>query len=39
MQRAVDAFNDAIYAYGGLEGLQNDYSLAREYSDLMAEDY
>lgn len=39
MQRAVDAFNDAIYAHGGLEGLSSDYSLIRENADLMAEDY
>ena len=39
MQRAVDAFNDAIYSYGGLEGLSNDYSMAQEYSKLMAKDY
>ncbi|MGN1342664.1 MAG: hypothetical protein ACI4VL_05510 [Bacilli bacterium] len=39
MERAVEAFNDAIYAYGGLEGLSNDYSLIRENADLMAADY
>ena len=39
MQRAVDAFNDAIYSYGGLEGLSSDYSMAKEYSSLMAQDY
>lgn len=39
MQRAVDAFNDAIYAHNGLEGLSNDYSLIRENAELMAEDY
>ena len=39
MQRAVDAFNDAIYAYGGLEGLSNDYDMIRENADLMAADY
>jgi hypothetical protein len=30
MTRAVEAFNDAIYAHGGLQGLQEDYSLIRE---------
>jgi hypothetical protein len=39
MQRAVDSFNESIYSYGGLEGLQSDYSLIREQSDLMAADY
>lgn len=39
MQRAVDAFNDAIYAYGGLESLSNDYDMIRENADLMAADY
>ena len=39
MQRAVDAFNDAIYAYGGLEGLSTDYDMIRENADLMAADY
>ena len=39
MQRAVDAFNDAIYAHGGLEGLSNDYDMIRENADLMAADY
>lgn len=39
MERAIEAFNDAIYAYGGLEGLSNDYSLIRENADLMAADY
>jgi hypothetical protein len=39
MTRAVEAFNDAIYAHGGLEGLQSDYQLIREQADLMAEDY
>lgn len=39
MTRAVEAFNDAIYAHGGLQGLQDDYSSIREQSQLMAEDY
>lgn len=39
MQRAVDAFNDAIYAHSGLEGLSADYDLIRENADLMAADY
>ena len=39
IERAVEAFNDAIYAYDGLEGLSNDYSLIRENADLMAADY
>jgi hypothetical protein len=30
MTQAVEAFNDAIYAHGGLAGLQEDYSLIRE---------
>ena len=29
MERAVETFNDAIYAYGGLEGLSNDYDRIR----------
>jgi hypothetical protein len=39
MTRAVEAFNDAIYEHGGLSGLSEDYSLMREQSDLMAQDY
>jgi hypothetical protein len=39
MQRAVDAFNNAIYSYSGLEGLSNDYDMIRENADLMAADY
>jgi hypothetical protein len=30
MTRAVEAFNDAIYAHGGLQGLSEDYALIRE---------
>jgi hypothetical protein len=30
MNDAVEAFNDAIYAHGGLQGLSDDYSLIRE---------
>ena len=39
MERAVETFNDALYAYGGLEGLSNDYDRIRENADLMAADY
>jgi hypothetical protein len=39
MQRAVDAFNDAIYSYGGMEGLVDDYNMIRDNADLMAADY
>jgi hypothetical protein len=30
MEDATEAFSNAIYASGGLEGLTNDYSLLRE---------
>ena len=39
MTQAVESFNDAIYSYGGLQGLSDDYAFMREQADLMAEDY
>jgi hypothetical protein len=30
MEDAVEAFNESIYASGGLEGLSADYSMLRE---------
>jgi hypothetical protein len=30
MEDAVEAFNESIYASGGLEGLNADYSMLRE---------
>ena len=39
MQRAIDAFNESLYSYGGMGGLVNDYEMIRENADLMAADY
>ena len=39
VERIVQTFNDAIYAFGGLEGLSEDYSFIRENTELMAQDY
>lgn len=39
VERIVQTFNDAVYAFGGLEGLSEDYSFIRENTELMAQDY
>ena len=39
VERIVQTFSDAVYAFGGLEGLSEDYSFIRENTELMAQDY
>ena len=39
VERVVKTFNDSIYALGGLEGLQEDFSRQQENADIMLDDY
>lgn len=39
VERAVKAFNDAIYEFGGLEGMSDDFSRQKEMDDMYLEDY
>ena len=39
VERIVQTFSEAVYAFGGLEGLSEDYSFIRENTELMAQDY
>lgn len=39
VERAVQAFNDAIYEFGGLEGMSDDFSRQKEMDDMYLEDY
>ena len=39
VERAIEAFNDAIYELGGLEGLSADFGRAKEDDDTYLDDY
>ena len=39
VERAVEAFNDAIYGLGGLEGLSNEFERQQEMADMYLKDY
>ena len=39
VERVVKTFNDSVYALGGLEGLQDDFSRQKENADIMLDDY
>jgi hypothetical protein len=39
VERAVEAFNEAIYGLGGLEGLSNEFSRQKELADMYLDDY
>ena len=39
VERVVETFNNAVYAFGGMEGLSNEFSRQKEMADLMVDDY
>ena len=39
VERVIDTFNEAVYAYGGLEGLSKEFSRQQEMADAMVDDY
>jgi hypothetical protein len=39
VERVVETFNNAVYAFGGMEGLSNEFERQKEMADLMVDDY
>ena len=39
VERVIEAFNESIYALGGLEGLSEEFSRQQEIADILVDDY